>query len=245
MRKNVDLNCDLGEGMANDNAIMPFLGSCNIAAGGHAGNEKTILKTIKLAKRHQVNIGAHPSYPDQKNFGRKPMDISFSKLEESLFQQIHLVQKLAFTENKTLNHIKFHGALYLKSLTSLNLAERLAIFLSKNFNGINIYAPYGSCMAEAARKYEIPLKNEGFADRAYLTSSTLVSRKKSYALLTNLNEVKHQVLSMVNQGKVPTYDNHKHDIVVDTICVHGDHPKALEIAQLLGPLLATKSTLNH
>lgn len=244
MREKVDLNCDLGEGMANDKAIMPFLGSCNIAAGGHAGDKHTILETIKLAKKHQVKIGAHPSYPDQQNFGRKPMDISFAQLEESLFHQINLVKKLAATESKSMHHIKFHGALYLKSLTSASLAENLAKFLAHNYQGVHLYAPYGSYMAEEARKHKILLKNEGFADRAYMTSSTLVSRKKSHAILINLDEVRHQVLSMVYKGKVPTFDKQSHDIIVDTICIHGDHPKALEIAQLLGPLLAT-STLNQ
>ncbi|WP_339900822.1 LamB/YcsF family protein [uncultured Cyclobacterium sp.] len=244
MRENVDLNCDLGEGMANDKAIMPFLGSCNIAAGGHTGDEHTILETIQLAKKHQVKIGAHPSYPDQQNFGRSPVDISFAQLEESLFQQINLVKKLASTENKTLHHIKFHGALYLKSLTSPELAGNLAKFVAHNYKGVQLYAPYGSCMAEEARKQKVPLKNEGFADRAYMTSSILISRKNSNAILTNLDEVRHQVLSMVYKGKVPTFDKQSHDIVVDTICIHGDHPKALEIAQLLGPLLAT-STLNR
>lgn len=242
MGENVDLNCDLGEGMANDKAIMPFLGSCNIAAGGHTGDERTILETIQLAKKHQVKIGAHPSYPDEQNFGRSPMDIPFAQLEKSLFQQINLVKELAYAENKTIHHIKFHGALYLKSLTSPNLAGKLAKFLAHNYKGIHLYAPYGSCMAEEALKQNVPLKNEGFADRAYMTSSTLLSRKNSNAILTNLDEVRHQVFSMVYQGKVPTIDKEQHKIVVDTICIHGDHPKALEIAQLIGPLLASTTS---
>lgn len=243
MRDNVALNCDLGEGMANDIAIMPFLGSCNIAAGGHAGNKDSVLKTIKLAKKYRVEIGAHPSYPDQRNFGRSPMDIPFAQLEESLIQQIDLVLKSASAENEVLNHIKFHGALYLSSLSAPDLAKNLAEFLARNYKGIQLYAPYGSCMAEEAIKHHIPLKNEGFADRAYLTGSTLVGRNQSNAILTDLDEIKRQVLSMVFEGKVPTPNNKSHDIIVDTVCIHGDHPKALEIAQLLGPILSTSTKI--
>ncbi|WP_339925091.1 LamB/YcsF family protein [uncultured Cyclobacterium sp.] len=237
MTVNVDLNCDLGEGMPNDKTIMPYLGSCNIAAGGHIGNAQTVMETIKLAKKHQVKIGAHPSYPDRINFGRLPMAISFSVLEESLVQQISLVKELAAAENRSLHHIKFHGALYLSSLTSQKLAHQLAQLIATHYDEVLLYAPYGSCMAEEALLHNIPIKYEGFADRAYLTGSELVSRKHPEALITNLEIIKQQVLSMVNSGRILAIDKKEYAIKVDTLCIHGDHPKALEIAQLLAPLI--------
>ncbi|WP_161625586.1 LamB/YcsF family protein [Cyclobacterium qasimii] len=233
----MDLNCDLGEGMPNDNAIMPYLGSCNIASGGHTGNAQTVIETIQLAKKHQVKIGAHPSYPDRLNFGRKPLDISFPLLQESLVQQITLIKELAATENMSMHHIKFHGALYLSSLTSQKLANQLAQLIATHYNDVLLYAPFGSCMAEEALRHNIPIKYEGFVDRAYSTGSELVSRKQPNALLTNLETIKTQVLSMVNSGSILAIDNKEYAIKVDTLCIHGDHPKALEIAQLLAPLI--------
>jgi len=233
----VELNCDLGEGMPNDNAIMPYLGSCNIASGGHTGNARSIIETIKLAKKNQVKIGAHPSYPDRPNFGRIPMDISFPMLQESLIQQIGLIKELASTEDMPLHHIKFHGALYLSSLTSQKLAKQLAQLIADRYEGVLLYAPFGSCMAEEAIRCNIPLKYEGFADRTYLTGSALIGRKQANALLTNLEAIKYQVLSMINFGSIWTIDKKEYKIKVDTLCIHGDHPKALEIAQLLAPII--------
>ena len=240
MSVDVELNCDLGEGMPNDEAIMPYLGSCNIAAGGHAGNSHSISQTIKLAKKHQVKIGAHPSYPDRANFGRIPMDLPFLQLQKSLIHQIDLINTVAAKKNLELNHIKFHGALYLMSLSSQKLAQQLAQLIATRYKGLALYAPYGSFMAKEALLHDIPVKYEGFADRAYLDGSTLASRKEAGSLLTNLDTIKSQVLSMVKSGIISTIDQKEYTIKVNTICIHGDHPKALEIAQTLAPIIQTR-----
>ena len=237
MNGKVELNCDLGEGMSNDAAIMPYLGSCNIACGGHTGDDISVLKTVRLAKAHQVKIGAHPSYPDRENFGRVPVNISFSLLEKSVIQQIERVRLIAENENMVLNHIKFHGALYLDSLSSQKLANQLARLLANEYKDLSIYAPFGSMMAQEALLLNIPLKYEGFADRAYLTGSTLLSRKEPNALLTNLKEIENQVVSMINYDSVTGINKKKYTIRTDTICIHGDHPKAIEIAQLISPVI--------
>jgi len=237
MNGKVELNCDLGEGMSNDAAIMPYLGSCNIACGGHTGDDTSVLKTVRLAKVHHVKIGAHPSYPDRKNFGRVPVNIAFSSLEKSLIQQIERVRVIAENENLVLNHIKFHGALYLDSLSSQKLAKQLARLLANEYKGLPIYAPFGSKMGQEALLHNIPLKYEGFADRAYLTGSTLLNRKEPNALLTNLKEIENQVVSMINYDSVTGINKKKYAIRTDTICIHGDHPKAIEIAKLLSPFI--------
>jgi UPF0271 protein len=237
MNGKVELNCDLGEGMPYDAALMPYLGSCNIACGGHTGDEKSILNTIRLAKKHQVKIGAHPSYPDRTNFGRLPLSIPFSSLKKSLIQQIEQVRAIGENENFKLNHIKFHGALYLHSLSSQKLARKLAGLLANEYRDLMLYAPFGSIMAQEAVLHNIPLKYEGFADRAYLTGSTLLGRKEPNALLMNLKEIEQQVVSMINSGSVSAINKKKYTIKTDTICVHGDHPKALEIVQMLSSII--------
>jgi UPF0271 protein len=136
-----------------------------------------------------------------------------------------------------LNHIKFHGALYLDSLSSQKLANQLARLLANEYKDLSIYAPFGSMMAQEALLLNIPLKYEGFADRAYLTGSTLLSRKEPNALLTNLKEIENQVVSMINYDSVTGINKKKYTIRTDTICIHGDHPKAIEIAQLISPVI--------
>ncbi|HLU80605.1 MAG TPA: LamB/YcsF family protein, partial [Flavobacteriaceae bacterium] len=119
----IDLNCDLGEGGKSDTLIMPLISSCNIACGGHYGNEKSIAETLDLAAEYKVNIGAHPSYPDKKNFGRKPIDISLKTLEESLIHQIQLLCQQAKKQKLRPKHVKPHGRLYHDLISNEEKAE--------------------------------------------------------------------------------------------------------------------------
>lgn len=233
MVKTLDINCDLGEGMQNDELIMPFLGSCNIACGGHAGDEGSIRKTVKLAKKHQVNVGAHPSYPDRENFGRVPLAIDFERLEKSLSIQIHAVKRAAEEWRVPLHHIKFHGALYLESLSNGILAEKLVQFIQREFPGKMIYAPFGSAIAGAANRKKVPISYEVFADRCYQSPVQLLSRKDPKAVLKTLSEIEQQVSLFLAAQQVKTVVGSCLPIKADTICVHGDHPLALEIVTLV------------
>lgn len=233
MEKSWDINCDLGEGMETDEFIMPYLGSCNIACGGHVGNETSIRKTVSLAKQHDVKVGAHPSYPDRENFGRVPLAIDFERLEKYLSVQIHAVKRTAEENQLPLHHIKFHGALYLESVVDSNLAEKLVHFIKREFPSVTLYAPYGSAIAEAARINKLPVAYEVFADRSYQSPIQLASRKDPNAVLKTLAEIEQQVSLFLTSSQVKTQKGECLPIKADTICVHGDHPLAVEVVKLI------------
>ncbi|MEX0883056.1 MAG: 5-oxoprolinase subunit PxpA [Cyclobacteriaceae bacterium] len=241
--RKIDINSDLGEGYGNDADIMPFISSCNIACGGHFGTRQTIKETIDLAIQNQVKIGAHPSYPDKYHFGRKRMDIPFNELLNSLIEQIEIVKGMANQKNQALHHIKLHGALYLESLTNWELSENIAILIETHFPECTLYAPYMSKMADAAIKRNLKLKYEVFADRKYLVDLTLVDRKHPFAILTDPAEIMEHVMLMVENKKVKTLEGKLVPIVADTLCIHGDHPKAISIAKALFKLLSEKKHL--
>ncbi|MFO7823297.1 MAG: 5-oxoprolinase subunit PxpA [Cyclobacterium sp.] len=242
MAKKIDINCDLGEGMPSDPDIMPYLGSCNIACGGHAGDDASIRRTIRLAKKYQVNIGAHPSYPDKDHFGRISLDLDPETLKASLKMQIERLKNIADQEQVNLHHIKFHGALYLDSLNNQELADHLASFLQSHYPTQRIYAPYGSRMARAALKLNIPLCNEVFADRRYASATLLLPRKHAGAVLQDLPEMEKQLSLLLTEGKVETIKGDMYQVKADTICIHGDHPKAVEIAKMVSSNISGNKT---
>ncbi|NBC58404.1 MAG: 5-oxoprolinase subunit PxpA [Bacteroidetes bacterium] len=232
MNYSIDLNADLGEGKANDEALLKFVSSCNIACGGHAGNRSSILKTIQLAQKYNVKIGAHPSYPDIKNFGRKSMDISIPVLIRSIENQLMQFEECINEAQAKWQHIKFHGALYNDLKFDKSKAKAMVDLIQKNYPGIAIFAPPNSVFQSVA-KSKIPIKVEGFADRAYNNDLSLVSRQKPNAVLTSSEEVVNQVVKMIVNQAVRVSQSKTIPISVDTICIHGDTPKALEILEIL------------
>lgn len=225
----LDINSDLGEGMGNDASIMPFITSCNIACGGHAGDEYSIRSTIQLAQKYQVKIGAHPSYPDKANFGRKEMDMSPKALFDTLFHQISLVkEQLA---GAALHHIKPHGALYNQAAISEQTAETIVNLVKEHFSESILYVPDGSIVAALAKHAGLKVWYEVFADRNYNDDLTLVSRKADDAVLHDKEEVMQHLRSMATSGHVKTKTGNTLPIKADTVCVHGDNPSALELAK--------------
>lgn len=224
-----DINCDLGEGISNDALLMPYLDSCNIACGGHAGNDPTIKETIRLANKHQVKIGAHPSYPDQKNFGRVKMDISLESLKNSLISQLVLFQKLAKEENTEIHHIKLHGALYNFSAFDKSTALMILEILEEKFKDSYLYCPPNSLIEHLAEEKVIPMKREVFADRNYNNDGSLVSRTEPNAVITEPSQILEHIKIMVDQRKIRTLDGKHIPVKADTICIHGDNPNAILI----------------
>lgn len=232
VQKMMDINCDLGEGLENDEQLMPLLDSCNIACGGHAGDESSIRKTIRLAKKYLVKIGAHPSYPDRENFGRKKLEISLSDLEDSITAQLKFFEKICEEEQAIFHHIKPHGALYNEATINPEIAG-LLIQVMSNFPGVRLYAPPNSVIERLALENNIPIITEAFADRSYNSNLTLVSRSHSKALLTDPKEVLDHVQLMVSYGKVKTIDGELVPIKAETLCIHGDNPSAVEILKTI------------
>lgn len=238
--KSIDINADVGEGFYKEAQLMPFLSSCNIACGGHAGDETTMTSVVKLAKQHHVRIGAHPSFPDKEKFGRLEMDISIDDLLKSLKTQVNGLLKILKAENETLHHIKPHGALY--NLANSNKAyAAVVISLMKYYdNKIKLYAPYQSVVSKMAETEGITVVFEAFADRNYNDDLTLVSRTHPNALIEDPGQLCHHVLNMILNNRVMTINGIEKSIKADTLCIHGDQPQAVRHLQVLTEQLSNK-----
>lgn len=229
----IDINCDVGEGIGNEKSLMPLISSCNIACGGHAGDLETISEVAKLAKKHGVKVGAHPSYPDRDNFGRVTMDISREELITSIRWQMNDFMTVLKRENITLHHIKPHGALYNDIAKNPNLAETFLKAIEDFKSTCLIYVPYKSAIEAIALKNGFQIRREAFADRNYNSDLSLVSRKLPGAVLEAPEEVLQHLVNMVTTQNVTTSEGEKVKLVADTFCVHGDTPSALEILNYL------------
>ena len=229
----MDINCDLGEGMGNDDKIMPYINSCNIACGGHAGDKNTMIKTLHLAKKYGVKAGAHPSYEDKINFGRKELSVSKGLLKAQLINQIDVLNQLAKDENMKLHHVKAHGALYNMAAKSGEIAQIIVEAVQFVEQNLYIYAPFDSELEKKAKIMGVPYMIEVFADRNYDDDFNLLSRKVPLAVIETTEEVKSRVKKMIKEGTLISLHGIKRSINFDTLCVHGDHPHALEIVREL------------
>jgi len=229
----IDINADLGEGVENEGQLIPFLSSCNIACGGHAGDEKSMRSTIQLANQHQVKIGVHPSYPDTKNFGRLSMQMTPKALIESITSQISYFKTLCDQEKAVLYHIKPHGALYNDVAKNADLAKIFLKAISSFKKELKLYVPYASEIAKVALKEEFTLVYEAFLDRNYKDDLSLVSRQENNAILENPPEILAQLLSIVEDHQLQTITGKFVKINAETFCIHGDTDAALEILTYL------------
>lgn len=229
----IDINADVGEGLNNEAQLMPYLSSCNIACGGHAGNDQIMAKVVKLAKKHKVKIGAHPSFPDKQNFGRQIVKMSSAELYTSLKQQIRNLMRVLRTEHITLHHIKPHGALYNLAAIDEKTANVILEVVKSIALPLYLYVPYGSVIADLAQKENIKITYEAFADRNYNNDLTLVSRTQDNAIIIDPDRVFKHVYSMISEQKVKTVSGVEVGIKAGTFCVHGDNPEALKLLQNL------------
>ena len=236
INRHIDINCDLGEGETladceKDAMLMPYISSCNIACGGHAGNELTIATSLSNAAKYQLKVGAHPGYPDNANFGRISLSISAEKLEQSLKKQIDLISTIATKQQIQLHHIKFHGALYNDIEANNQLAEELAIFCKKYYPSMKLLGLANGNLKAACRKLGINFIAEGFMDRAYLSNGKLTPRNTKGSVFENKSDVIEQALSLACNQTVKTVNQETIDAKVESICLHGDNPNALSIAK--------------
>ncbi|WMI65372.1 5-oxoprolinase subunit PxpA [Aestuariibaculum sp. YM273] len=236
----VDINADVGEGIDNEEQLMPFLSSCNIACGGHAGDEGTMRKVVKLAKVHQVKVGAHPSFPDKENFGRQAMEMPYAALFESLKHQVDGLLKILREEQVSLHHIKPHGALYNMAAADKKLAGVVIEVLKTYATPVQLYVPYGSVIADLAVQHNIPIVYEVFADRNYNDDLSLVSRLKKDALIHDVDDMFEHVYRMISMREVKSIDGTNVPIRVDTVCVHGDNSEAIKLVENLWKRLEEK-----
>ena len=229
----IDINCDLGEGVGNEEGLMPYISSCNIACGGHAGTIESIEKVVDLARKHQVKIGAHPSYPDPGNFGRVSMKIPENQLVESIQEQMHTLMSVLKSKGISLSHIKAHGALYNDIAKNTELANAFLKGIGRYVGLASIYVPFGSTIAKEAPKNGFEIIKEAFADRNYNFDLSLVSRKLPESVITDSQKILEHLLFMVKGGYVRTLEGRKTHIEAETYCIHGDTPSAVEILAYL------------
>ncbi|MFK7783590.1 MAG: LamB/YcsF family protein [Crocinitomicaceae bacterium] len=229
VNKSIDINCDLGEGMPNDAALMAHISSCNIACGGHFGTKESIRETIQLAKLHKVKVGAHPSYPDKENFGRVSMNISSDELAKSLRNQISDFISVCKEEKIEASHIKLHGALYNDSAQNFSLAKLVVQVLDDLQLQLPVYAPQNSVLAGIADKPVV----EAFIDRRYNGDGSLVSRKQDNSLIEDPLQAWDQLKQMIFAQRFIAANNKSIPMNAETYCLHGDTRNALEIAQFI------------
>jgi len=228
-RHYIDINCDVGEGIGNEATLFPFISSCNIACGGHAGDNETMTQVIRLARKHNVKVGAHPSYPDRENFGRVSMDISRYQLTQSIKTQIANLRSILKTEKVQLHHIKPHGALYNDVSRDVELARIFLDSIKPYQSSSILYLPFASIIEKEARNQGFKVAYEAFGDRNYNEDLTLVSRLEPNALIvTPQNVLKHTVY-MIKNRMVNTVSGKAVKIKADTYCIHGDTPTAMQI----------------
>ncbi len=229
----IDLNCDMGEGVGNDEAIMPYISSANIACGYHAGDVETISKTLLLAKKFGVNIGAHPSFPDRENFGRIEMQLPLQKVYELVLLQIQFLLESANAIQTKLHHVKPHGALYNMAAKDAELAKTIAQAVHDAGESLILFGLSGSHLISQAKAMGIKTASEVFADRTYRDDGTLTPRSQPNALIENAEHAVQQALQMIKQGTVTTVSGKIIPIVAETICIHGDGEHAVEFAKVI------------
>ena len=229
----IDINCDVGEGMHNEAQLFPLITSCNIACGGHAGDEDSIRDTLKLAKQHNIKVGAHPSYPDKDHFGRRSLKMSEAQLISAVYEQVSLFFRLSAEVSIPVHHIKAHGALYNDIASDEKLARTYLRALEPYLSKVVLYVPYKSVIARLAQDLKWTIHYEAFADRNYNADRSLVPRSFSEALITDPEQVSAHVLRMYEDHMIHTVDGTDVPILVDTYCIHGDTPAATKLLKTL------------
>jgi UPF0271 protein len=225
----IDLNCDMGENTGNDEDIMPFITSANIACGFHAGDSNSIQATVRLAKRYRVVIGAHPSWKDLEGFGRRKMSLPPNEVEALILYQIGALAAFAKSESLELHHVKPHGALYNQAAEDKVLANAIARAVKRFSVDLILIGLAGSGLIEAGVEAGLRVANEGFPDRNYNMDGTLVSRKQANAIIESPEEVAAHAVRLAQEGIAMNGRR----IHVDTLCLHGDHPHAAQNAKLV------------
>ena len=223
--------------LGHDAAIMPFITSANIACGFHAGDPAVMKRTVRLALRHSVAIGAHPGLPDLVGFGRRNMDISAEEAFDITVYQLGALAAIVQAEGGVLHHLKPHGALYNMAATNAALAEALAEAVYKVQPELTLYGLAGSELTKAGEKLGLRTAHEVFADRTYQADGTLTPRRQPDALLTDAAAATAQVLRLVTEGRVRSQQGPDVALRADTVCLHGDGAHALEFAQQLNQAL--------
>jgi 5-oxoprolinase (ATP-hydrolysing) subunit A len=226
--RTIDLNADLGEGGTEDQAILDLVSSANIACGGHAGDEEIMRRTIQWALASGVAIGAHPGYEDQKNFGRLAVVMPDEEVTNLVRKQVGKLASIAQEAGAQLHHVKLHGALYNQANRDPSLAAAAVKGMAEISINLILYALPEGILAAAGRAAGLTVCGEGFADRRYRDDGSLMPRTEPGALISNVEDAVAQAMKIISNGKI------------ETLCVHGDGPRAVEILRAVRAALGEK-----
>jgi len=239
----IDLNCDMGESfgaytLGLDEQAMPLVSSANVACGFHASDPRTMRRTVQLARRHGVSIGAHPSYPDLVGFGRRPMAATPDEVRDDVTYQVGALSAFCRSEGLPLRHVKPHGALYNAAARDPRLADAIATAVKAIDPALVLVCLSRSELVRAAERAGLPHVEEVFADRAYAADGSLAPRATPGAVLHDPARIAQRVSRMVREGLVEAMDGTLVPLTARTVCVHGDTPGAVEIIRAIRARLA-------
>ncbi len=232
----IDLNCDLGESFGTytlglDAEVIPHVSSANVACGFHAGDPEVMAKTVSLAAAAGVAVGAHPGFPDLLGFGRRNMDVSAKEAKAYVLYQLGALQGFCLASGIKLSHVKPHGALYNMAGKNYDLARGICEAIASFDSSLILLALSGSQMLKAASALGLRAAREVFADRAYEEDGSLVARSKPGAMIEDEELAIGRVIRMIKEGKVTAVTGKDISLSADSVCVHGDGPKALDFVR--------------
>ena len=246
----ININCDLGESSKlhsteNDPLLLEIVNSANIACGYHAGDKPTMEQTIKISKKNAVSIGAHPSFNDRENFGRKRINLPSNEITKLIIDQINILFEIADKFRMKVTHVKPHGALNNMACEDYDLAKVISESIIKANKDLIFLVPTGSQMEKAGKKLGMKIAAEIFADRNYEDNGNLVSRSKDNAMITDPEIAKKHVIKMVENQALNCYSGKQIPCEIDSVCVHGDGKSAVNTAkQIREGLIKSGMTLN-
>ncbi len=232
----ININCDLGEKSKHhsnkyDPDLLEIVNSANVACGYHAGDDESMNQVVQISKKNGVSIGAHPSFNDPENFGRQRMNLPPNDVRQLIIDQYEILQKIAQDHGENVTHIKPHGALNNMACEDIDLATTLAKAINEISKDLIYLVPTGSKMEEAAKKLNMRIACEIFADRNYEDDGNLVSRKKPHALITDPLEAQKHVLNMVKNQSLNCHSGKQIPCEIDSVCIHGDNVSSLATAK--------------
>ena len=232
----ININCDLGESSKlhsteNDPLLLEIVNSANIACGYHAGDKPTMEKTIEISKENNVSIGAHPSFNDPENFGRKRLNLPSSEITRLIIDQINILSDVANKTGMRVSHVKPHGALNNMACENYDLAKVISESIIQVNKELIFLVPTGSQMEKAGKKLGMKVAVEIFADRNYEDNGNLVSRSKDNAMIIDPEIAKKHVIKMVQNQAINCYSGKQIPCEIDAICIHGDGSSAVNTAK--------------
>ena len=245
----ININCDLGEKSKhhsnhNDPKLLDIVNSANIACGYHAGDDQSMNQVIEISKKNKVSIGAHPSFNDPDNFGRKRLNLPSSEITKLIIDQINILSNVAVKEGMKVTHVKPHGALNNMACENYELAKVISESIMKVNKELIFLVPTGSQMEKAGKKLGMKIAAEIFADRNYEDDGNLVSRSKDNAMITDPEIAKEHVIKMVKNQTLNCYSGKQIPCKIDSICVRGDGKSAVNTAkEIKGGLIKSGVTL--